>query len=378
MTQEQKIELITRNLEEVITQEDVGKLIESNVPLIHYIGFEISGLIHLGTGLCTMLKVKDLQEAGVETRIFLADWHTWINRKLGGADLETIKQIAVRFFKEGMTAAALCTGAEPSKITFILGSDLYHENDVYWQTVIDVSKNTTLARIQRSITITGKSEGESVDFAILIYPAMQVADIFIQGVSLAHAGMDQRKAHVIMRDVAGSVTSQNQKLQQAGLKPVAIHHHLLLGLGKPPVWPIPADMDKHELWSSFKMSKSKPKSAVFLTDSPEEIRKKVNEAFCPEGEIEFNPVLDWTKHIVFPIEKELLIERLEKYGGNKKYSDYKNLEKDFSAKQLHPQDLKTAVAEGVVRILKPARDYLSAPSRLEMVEEMKRLVGRTE
>ena len=87
----------------------------------------------------------------------------------------------------------------------MLGTDLYHHNDAYWATLIDVAKNTSLARMQRSITILGRREGESVDFAKLIYPPMQVADIFIQGINLAHAGMDQRKAHVVARDVAAKM-----------------------------------------------------------------------------------------------------------------------------------------------------------------------------
>jgi len=376
MTNSERAQLITRNLDEVITNDDVMTLLEQRVPLIHYIGFEISGLIHLGSGLSAMLKIKDLQEAGVETRIFLADWHTWINRKLGGADLETIKRVAGRFFKEGMIASALCVGADPQKISFVLGSELYHHNDEYWQTVVSVSKNTTLARMQRSITIAGKKEGESVDFAILLYPAMQVADIFIQGISLAHAGMDQRKAHVIMRDVANSVCSRNQTMQSAKLKPVALHHHLLLGLGKPPVWPIPNDMDRQELWSSFKMSKSKPETAVFLTDTPDEIRKKIAGAFCPEGEVEFNPVLDWAKHIVFPIERRLLVERPEKFGGSKTYLEYADLENDVRNKQLHPQDLKTAVAERIVKILEPARNHFSDAQRADMLQEMLEFIAK--
>ena len=47
------------------------------------------------------LKVKDFVEAGIECSIFLADWHTWINDKLGG-DRETIKRVAVGYFKEGL------------------------------------------------------------------------------------------------------------------------------------------------------------------------------------------------------------------------------------------------------------------------------------
>ena len=227
-------ELITRNTEEVLTPGDLRRLLDSGQRIKHYIGFEISGKMHLGTGLMCMGKVKDFLEAGVECTIFLADWHTWINDKLGG-NREVIKGVAAEYFKEGFKASMMCLGGQPNKLRFLLGTDLYETNADYWPTVIDVSKNTTLARMQRSITILGRKEGESIDFAKLIYPPMQVADIFIQGVHLAHAGMDQRKAHVIARDTARKLNIRplmsryNQKL-----KPVAIHHPLVMGLGKPP------------------------------------------------------------------------------------------------------------------------------------------------
>ena len=86
------IDLITRNLDEVLTREDLERLVASGTPLRHYIGFEISGKIHLGTGLVCMGKVKDFVDAGVDCTIFLADWHSWINDKLGG-DRDTIRRI---------------------------------------------------------------------------------------------------------------------------------------------------------------------------------------------------------------------------------------------------------------------------------------------
>ncbi len=47
------------------------------------------------------------------------------------------------------------------------------------------------------------------------------------------------------------------------------------------------------------MSKSKPDTAIFITDSPEDIKKKVNNAYAPEGEVELNPILDWAKYLIF-------------------------------------------------------------------------------
>jgi len=48
---EKKIGLITRDTEEVLTIENLRYLIASGTKLRHYIGFEISGMVHLGTGL---------------------------------------------------------------------------------------------------------------------------------------------------------------------------------------------------------------------------------------------------------------------------------------------------------------------------------------
>ena len=366
-------ELIMKNTEEILEESDLKEMLKKGEPLKHYIGFEISGEIHLGTGLMSMLKVKDFMEAGVNCSIFLADWHSWINDKLGGNPYD-IKKIAVGYFKEGMKASLKCVGGNSNKLSFVLGSDLYHNNDLYWTTLIDISKNINLSRIRRSITIMGRKEGEEVDFAKLIYPPMQVADIFIQKINLAHAGMDQRKAHVIARDVAMKLSFSpllNKRGEQ--IKPIMIHHHLILGLGKPPVWPIPKE-NLQELWSSLKMSKSKPDTCIFIHDSPEEIKRKVNNAFCPENEVNFNPLINWCERIIFPIQDKLEIKRIKKFGGDIIYSSIQKLKEDFSNGSLHPLDLKNSVSDSLIKILKPAREHFSKGKPKKMLNELQRLM----
>ena len=372
-TAEERFRLIKRNTEEIIGEKELKDLLNRNEKLRHYIGFEISGRIHLGTGLMSMLKVRDFVKAGVDCRIFLADWHSWINDKLGG-NPEIIKKVAVGYFKEGMRASMKCIGGNSKKLKFVLGSDLYHKNDLYWATVIDVSKFTTLSRVMRSITILGREEGGTVDFAKLIYPSMQVADIFIQKLNLVHAGIDQRKAHVIARDVAMKLSfSPLLKKDGKQTKPIAVHHYLILGLGKPPAWPIPKNKMRDFL-SSLKMSKSKPSTAIFIHDSPEEIRKKITDAFCPKEEIVFNPVIDWTEKLIFPIKQKLEIKRKKEFGGNKLYISLETLKRDFSKGDLHPLDLKDAVIESLIEILKPARKHFSKGKPKKMLDDLKNLM----
>jgi tyrosyl-tRNA synthetase len=357
-----------------MTEEDLIKMLDSGQKLKHYIGFEISGKPHLGHGLVCMSKVKDLVDAGVECSIFLADWHSWINDKLGG-DMEVIQKVAATYFKEALIAAYKCVGGNPKDLKFVMGSELYHNNDKYWETVIEISKNTTIGRISRSTTIMGRKEGEGLDFAKLIYPPMQVADIFIQKINIAHAGLDQRKAQVIARDVALKLKlnplldNNNNKI-----KPIAIHGHLILGLQKPPIWPVPKE-NIQELWSKMKMSKSISGSAIYMTDDEGEIRNKIKNAFCPEGEIGFNPLLDWAKHLVFINDKSnLKTKREEKFGGDITYNKYEDLEKDFEKKSLHPMDLKNAMANKLVEILTPAMEHFSSPEMKKAKEEMEKLI----
>ncbi len=365
MSTDEKLNLITRNLEETLTVEELKQLIESNTPLRHYIGLEISGKAHVGW-VFMMLKIKDLQEAGVETQILLADWHTWLNKKLDGK-LETAKRLAREYFQEALTAAALTVGADPKKINFVLGSELYDQlGSDYWAKVVKVAKATTISRMIRSTTIMGRKESEVTETAMLIYPAMQSADIFALGVNIAQAGTDQRNVHVVAREAAHELGEQ---------KPVAIHHHLLQGL-LPPVL-IEDESGKKVLdVEAAKMSKSKPNSAVFIHDTPEEIKKKLNSAYAPEGVVEFNPILDWVKHLIFFTPTTFVVKRDPKWGGDLTYNSYEELEKDYLDKKLHPMDLKAAVAEWLITKLEPARKYFEDPSRKAALEEITTLTSR--
>jgi tyrosyl-tRNA synthetase len=323
-----------------------------------------------------MSKVKDFVDAGVECTIFLADWHSWINDKLGG-DPDVIRRVAVGYFQEGLKASFRAVGGDPAKLKFVLGTDLYHEADRYWETVIDVSKNTTLARMQRSITILGRKEGESADFAKLIYPAMQVADIYFMGINVAHAGIDQRKAHVIARDVASKmrVTPLRDRAGEQ-ISPVCVHHPLLLGLKKPNKWPPPEDGDMTDFWASMKMSKSDRNSALFVHDSPDEIRQKVRKAFCPPDSVQFNPMLDWVRKLVFPRDGEFRIAREERHGGDLRFTSPDEVDEAFAAGKLHSADLKNGVADWLVETLAPARAAFASPEKQALIAELDELITR--
>lgn len=368
--QNMKFNLITQNLNETIGEKGLEEMIKNDTSLNHYIGFEISGLVHLGTGLSSMLKIRDLQEAGVHCRVFLADWHTWINDKLGG-DHKLIKKVSKEYFQPALEVCAKVVGADPNKIEFINGSDIYHNNDKFWQSVIEIGKNLTLSRVLKSTSIMGRDERESQPFAWLIYPPMQAADIMTMGVNIAHAGTDQRKIHVITREVAKKLKVQNIKnSDDEVIKPVAIHHDLLLGLQAPKIWPLPEGGEKDSVRTQMKMSKSIPGSAIFIHDSEQEIRDKIRKAFCPEKEVEFNPIMNWIRLLILPLKGELDIKRDKKFGGDIHIDNFEEISRLFSNGDLHPMDLKNTVADVLVELLEPARELFKSEKSTGLIDKI--------
>src|SRR3989344_3619439 len=226
-TKQEIIERLKKNLAEIITPEEFEARINSGDSLTHYIGFEISGYVHIGQGIMSALVIKDLQALGVKCTIWLADWHTAINHKLDGSK-ETAANIGQGYFTEAVKACLVAVGADADAVEFRLASQWYEKDAMnYWGTVMNVAQNTTLARMQRSISIMGKEAGSDVELATLLYPAMQVADIFYQDIVIAPASMDQRKAHVVMRDVANKISPSLRQGFGGQGKPIAIHHALI-------------------------------------------------------------------------------------------------------------------------------------------------------
>lgn len=366
MTNDDKFNLITRNCEELLTTGDLKKALAEAKPLVHYIGFEISGFVHLGTGLISMGKIADFIKAGVRCQILLADFHSYLNNKLGG-DWDNIREATEKYFKEGLIASLKCFDVDQSQVEFVTGKDLYEKHPEHWETFMKVGKQVTLSRNLRSISIMGKKQGTDVDMATLFYPPLQVADIFTLGVNLAHAGIDQRKAHVIARDAGAKIGKWT---------PMAIHQNLIAGLAGPEN----VDMKQNEDTEiDLKMSKSKPGSAIFVHDSPEEIEAKIKKAYGPPKVIEFNPLINWVQTLVFWGEKtgEFIIERQEKFGGDKTYTQIDSLIADYKNGELFPLDLKNALTKWLIKRLEPARKHFEQPGPKAGLELMTKLLAKS-
>jgi tyrosyl-tRNA synthetase len=188
--------------------------------------------------------------------------------------------------------------------------------------------------------------------------------------------MDQRKAHVIARDVASKMkVTPLLDVQGAQIKPVCVHHPLLLGLKKPSMWP-PPEGDLTDFWSSMKMSKSERSSALFVHDSPDEIRAKVRKAFCPPDSVQFNPMLDWARKLIFARDGEFRIARTADHGGDLFFTSSEETDQAYLDGALHPADLKNGVAEWLIEALEPARNAFESPEQRALLDELDELITK--
>ena len=312
---EEKIDLIKRNTEEIVSLDTLKDLLKKKKQPRVYCGYEPSGPMHLGH-FVTITKLMDLERAGFKVVILLADIHALLNRK--GSE-ESIKK-EVENWKKTIKAIGI-------KAEVILGSD-FEFNKEYQLDVMKLAQSSTIQRGLRSMQEVAR-DVENATISQLWYPLMQVVDIKHLKLDVALGGMDQRKVHMLGKDAFKIINHDF----------IAIHTPLitsLRGLGQ-------------------KMSKSIAGSGISVTDSYEEIKKTIAKAYCPEKEIKDNPVLQIVKLIIFPKFDSVEIKRPEKFGGNAEFESYEKLEKDYSSGKLHPMDLKNAVTEYLEKIIAPIR-----------------------
>lgn len=357
MDLEEKMMVLSKVGEEIITLKELRELLETKENPVAYDGFEPSGIAPIHFGVYRALNLKKLLKIGIKFKLFLADWHAWINNKMGG-DLESIRKVG-NYFVEVWKAA----GVNLNKIEIVWSSEIVKDSD-YWKRVITIAKNTSIRRATRSLTIMGRKEREMKEVAQYFYPMMQVADIFHLNVDICQLGLDQRRANILAREVADKLGWK---------KPVLVHHHMLMGLEgikKPEGFD---EETTRDVEISSKMSKSKPESCIFVHDSKEEIERKINKAFCKPKEIGNNPVLEYCKYIIFEYFKEMRVSRQKKYGGDIIFESYHELETVFKRGDLHPADLKHATAYYLEKIIRPIREHFKRGKAKKLWDFIKEL-----
>ena len=333
--------------EEVVNPEELNNLLNHKPNIVAYDGFEPSGRMHLAQGLLRAHNVNKFTDAGVKFKFWVADWFALMNLKLGG-DLKKI-QNAGKLMIETWKAS----GMNLDNVEFIWSSDeINKRSDEYWKIVLDIATKFNLSRIKKCTQIMGREESDDLAASQIFYPVMQAADVFFLNVDICSLGMDQRKVNMLCREYS--------KKAKRKFAPVIVSHHMVMGLD-----------------GSDKMSKSDPDNAIFMDDDEKEVKRKIKKAYCKPKEVEGNPLLDWTKWILFPILGSITIPADEKWGTPEKvYKDYQTLENDFAEEKVHPNDLKKSMVVHINELLEPVRNHFKddkeANKLLKLVKSYKK------
>lgn len=350
MKLDERLALVKEVGEEIVTEEELKTLLDAKKRPIAYDGFEPSGRIHIAQGILRAININKMTKAGCKFKMLVADWHGWANNKMGG-DLEKIQTVGKYFIEVWKS-----TGMDLKNVEFVWVSD-YIKDETYWKKVMNVARDTTLQRVLRTTQIMGRSDKDVLQASHILYPCMQAADIFHLEADICQLGMDQRKVNMLAREVG-------QKLGY--WKPVIVSHHMLMGLGQPPA----AENDATERAIAMKMSKSNPDSAIFMTDSAEEIKRKIGKAYCPEKQTSENPLFEYLRYIIFEQFKQVKVERPAKFGGDVTFKSYQEMAELYSQGKLHPMDVKNTVAKHIDELIQPVRKHFESNSKARELKEL--------
>jgi tyrosyl-tRNA synthetase len=319
-----------------------------------YVGFEPSGTAHIGWKVLA-LRLRKLLDAQANVMVFLADWHAWVNDKFSG-DMAAI-QTTARYMED--TFRALLghpeEGEGPGQLRFVWASTVMSDGD-YWARVLRCSKGMTLAQVRKTFSIMGRDEASSDnDLSKFYYPAMQAADIGHMHIDLAIGGMDQRKAHMYMRDV-----SQRWGWRKA----TCLHTPIISGLQ--------ASGGRMETFD-HKMSKSDPRGAILLHDDQAVMRKKMRKAYLDPAD-EHSPVYELAEHIVLPEQGVIHVTPNPKFGEPSAWDDLEAFRAAVADGTLHPLDAKWGVADGLAAGLSSVESHFEAEP--DLLEAVRTLMGR--
>ncbi|MEE6484079.1 hypothetical protein FKM82_013748 [Ascaphus truei] len=330
-----KMQLITRNLQEVLGEDKLKEILRERELRVYW-GTATTGKPHVAY-FVPMSKIADFLKAGCEVTILFADLHAYLDNMKAPWEL---LELRTRYYEHVIKAMLQSIGVPLEKLRFIRGTE-YQLSKEYTLDVYRLSSVVT----QHDAKKAGAEVVKQVEHPLLsglLYPGLQALDEEYLKVDAQFGGVDQRKIFTFAEKCLPSL---------GYAKRIHLMNPMVPGL------------------TGGKMSSSEEESKIDLLDTPGEVKKKLKKAFCEPGNVENNGVLSFVRHVLFPLKSEFVILRDEKFGGNKTYTDFETLEKDFAEQLLHPGDLKASLEKALNKLLDPIRETFSTPEMRKLSNE---------
>ncbi|CAO1626559.1 unnamed protein product [Jaminaea pallidilutea] len=368
LTPEEQVTLLTRDLDEVLGLDSLRKIVEAGErPLRCYWGTAPTSRPHIGY-FVALAKIADFLRAGIQVKILLADIHAFLDNLKAPIDLVRHR---VNYYKHVLIAVFRAIGVPTDRLVFVVGSE-YQLTQAYTMDVYRASALTTEHDAKKAGAEVVKQVASPL-LSSMLYPGLQGLDEQYLDVDFQFGGVDQRKIFTFAESLL-------PKLGYA--KRAHLMNPMVPGL------------------KGSKMSSSDHGSKIDFLDSAESIRSKIKSAVCEPKSTpsDGNGVLAFAKAVLLPIARlraEIApgsetpglaesfiaadapkgtlfsISRPEKFGGGYLYfPDYASLEASFTSGEVHPADLKKAVADALVKLLAPVQKTFETDAEFKQAESL--------
>jgi len=321
---DKRFELVKRNTVEIVTEKELKDLMKKKKNPSVYLGISITGSPHIAYFLF-ILKLADFLKAGFKVKLLLADLH-------GALDNTPWKLLEKRYqyHEELIPLMFKAIGTDVKNFEIVKGSNFQLDRE-YFYDVLRMSTYASVNDCKRAASEVVKF-GDNPKLSGLIYPIMQSIDEVYLDVDVQYGGLDQRKILMFARENLPKLSYRRRVEVMTPMVPGLI--------GK-------------------KMSSSVKESKVDLLDDGKTVERKIKNAHCVAGEVKDNGLLAFLKHVIMVLKEDnkekFVVKRDKKYGGDLKFSNYNEVESAFKKKELHPLDLKIAIAKEINDLLKPIR-----------------------
>ena len=296
--------------------------------------FKLLGSLHLGNYLGAIVNWAKMQEE-YDCYYMIADLHTL-----------TIRNNPEELRKNTLSLIALyvAAGLDPEKNTIFVQSHIPTHPALSWV----LNCYTYMGELNRMTQYKDKAakHADNINSGLFTYPVLMAADILAYNADLVPVGADQKQHLEITRDIAdrfNSIYGETFKLPEPYIAEFGAR---IMGLQNP----------------MSKMSKSAPdiNDKILLTDTPDEIRKKLKKA-----------VTDSDNKVKYDVANKPGVSNLMTIYGIIKEKTMEEIEKEFDGAGYGA--FKSAVAEAIISKLEPIQEkyneLMNNPEKLKEIYE---------
>ncbi|AYL94734.1 tryptophan--tRNA ligase [Mucilaginibacter celer] len=286
-------------------------------------GIRSTGNLHLGNYYGALQNFIKMQHE-YNCFFFIADLHSLTTHPTP-ADLHgNVKQVLIEY---------LAAGIDPEKATIYVQSDVPEVTELY----LYLNMNAYLGELERATSFKDKvrANPENVNAGLLTYPVLMAADIIIHKATKVPVGKDQEQ-HLEMARTFGN---RFNRLYNHDYFPEPYAFSFGESLVKIP-----------GLDGKGKMGKSEGEgNAIFLSDTPEAIRKKVMRAVTDSG-----PTVENQEK---PQEIQNLFDLMKVVSTPDTLTHF---DEAYNKMAIRYGDLKKQLAEDMILATAPIRDRINA------------------